>query len=84
MSFIYIIMMAYRIDINAGEEDNMAKILLLEDDESLNRGISLKLEKEGYEVLNASKVTDAEALFHGNDIDLIISDIMVEEENVNI
>ena len=47
MSFICIIMLAYRIDINAREEDNMAKILLLEDDESLNRGISLKLEKVG-------------------------------------
>ena len=28
----------------------MKKILLLEDDESLNRGISLKLSKEGYPV----------------------------------
>ena len=28
----------------------MQKILLLEDDRNLNRGISLKLEKEGYQV----------------------------------
>ena len=33
---------------------DMGKILLLEDDESLNRGISLKLKKEGYEVLSAT------------------------------
>lgn len=31
----------------------MKRILLLEDDKALNRGISLKLEKEGYEVLSA-------------------------------
>lgn len=31
----------------------MQRILLLEDDRNLNRGISLKLEKEGYEVSSA-------------------------------
>lgn len=31
----------------------MKSILLLEDDESLNRGISLKLKKEGYQVFSA-------------------------------
>ncbi len=35
----------------------MANILLLEDDTSLNRGISLKLEKEGYKVLSAFRVS---------------------------
>ncbi len=59
----------------------MAKILLLEDDESLNRGISLKLKKEGYEVLSASGVTQADAILKENEIDLIISDIMVEDGN---
>lgn len=59
----------------------MAKILLLEDDESLNRGISLKLEKEGYEVLSAFGVKEADTLFYGNDIDLIISDIMTGDGN---
>lgn len=56
----------------------MAKILLLEDDESLNRGISLKLRKEGYEVLSAFGVTEAGRLW-GADIDLIISDITMED-----
>ena len=41
----------------------MANILLLEDDESLNRGISLKLAKEGYTVLSAAGVTKARRLF---------------------
>ncbi len=57
----------------------MAKILLLEDDESLNRGISLKLEKEGYEVLSAVGVKQAERLLSEHEVALVISDIAVED-----
>ena len=57
----------------------MANILLLEDDESLNRGISLKLAKEGYTVLSAAGVTKARRLFEENEIDLIISDITMDD-----
>ncbi len=56
----------------------MAKILLLEDDTSLNRGISLKLEKEGYEVLSAAGVSRAEEMFRENEVALI-SDITRED-----
>ena len=42
----------------------MQKILLLEDDRNLNRGISLKLEKEGYQVFSAFSAKEAEELFH--------------------
>lgn len=59
----------------------MSKILLLEDDKSLNRGISLKLQKEGYEVLSAFGVTEAEEVFRMNQIDLIISDITMNDGN---
>lgn len=59
----------------------MSKILLLEDDCNLNRGITLMLTKEGYEVLSAAGVTEAEALFHENEVDLIISDITMEDGN---
>ena len=59
----------------------MSKILLVEDDESLNRGISLKLENEGYIVLSAMGITEAEQLFRENEIDLIISDITLEDGN---
>ena len=38
-------------------------ILLLEDDENLNRGISMRLEKEGYHVLSAFTAFEAEELF---------------------
>ena len=56
----------------------MANILLLEDDESLNRGISLKLQKEGYQVFSAFGVTEAKQIFGSQKIDLIISDITMK------
>lgn len=57
----------------------MAKILLLEDDESLNRGISLKLTKEGYEVLRAAGVSEAKKLLSETQVELVISDVMMED-----
>ena len=59
----------------------MAKILVLEDDESLNRGVSLKLQREGYEVLSALGVTQAVKMFRENEVSLIISDITMEDGN---
>ena len=57
----------------------MKQILLLEDDKALNRGISLKLEKEGYEVLSAFSLKEAKALFQKGSIDLVISDITLSD-----
>lgn len=59
----------------------MKTILLLEDDENLNRGIKLKLSKEGYHVLSAYTVREAKALFDREEIDLIISDITLPDGN---
>lgn len=56
-------------------------ILLLEDDENLNRGITMRLEKEGYRVLSAFGASQAEELFEQNKIQLIISDIALNEGN---
>lgn len=50
-------------------------ILILEDDESLNNGITYKLKKEGYNVLSAMTIEEAKKLFRDNDVDLVISDI---------
>lgn len=50
-------------------------ILILEDDESLNTGITFKLKKEGYNVLSAMNIEEATKLFNENDVDLIVSDI---------
>lgn len=56
-------------------------ILLLEDDENLNRGITMRLEKEGYRVLSAFGASQAEELFEQNKIQLIISDLTLNEGN---
>ena len=37
----------------------MGRILLLEDEESVNRGISFTLQKEGYEVCSCSCLAEA-------------------------
>ena len=57
----------------------MRTILLLEDDKNLNRGISLKLEKEGYRVLSAFSIAQAESMFQSHKIQLIISDITLPD-----
>lgn len=41
----------------------MAEILLLEDEESVNRGIEFTLKKEGYEVESARTIKEAWELF---------------------
>lgn len=57
----------------------MGKILLLEDDKSLNRGISFKLKKEGFEVETAFCIEEAKNIFENNKIDLIITDIRLPD-----
>lgn len=59
----------------------MQKILLLEDDKSLNKGISLKLSREGYQVLAAYTIREAEKIFEKEEIDLVISDITLPDGN---
>lgn len=59
----------------------MKNILLLEDDESLNRGISFKLKKEGYTIFSAYDIANAKQLFSENEINLIISDINLPDGN---
>ena len=53
----------------------MNNILLIEDEENLNRGISLKLQKEGYAVFSANCASEGLKLFRDNTIDLVICDI---------
>src|SRR5699024_9520301 len=54
---------------------NKTNILLIEDDESLNRGISFKLEKEGYKVYSADSLKGGRDIFKEKDINLIILDV---------
>ncbi|BCN32682.1 response regulator transcription factor [Anaeromicropila herbilytica] len=56
-------------------------ILLLEDEESVNRGISFTLGKEGYQVFSCFDMRQAEKVFHDNEIQLIICDITLQDGN---
>lgn len=58
------------MEVHVGRE-----ILLVEDEESLNRAVSLKLSKEGYTVHSALSVREAEALWRQHGIMLVICDI---------
>lgn len=53
----------------------MQKILLLEDDLNLNRGIALLLSREGYEVRQVYTIKEAKEAFQKGDYALVISDI---------
>lgn len=55
--------------------ENTSNILLIEDDESLNRGISFKLEKEGFNVFSADCLKEGKDIFNEQEIDLIILDV---------
>lgn len=51
------------------------EILLVEDDCSLNRAVSLKLEREGYQVYAAENAEEAYAFYREHNVTLIICDI---------
>lgn len=51
------------------------KILIIEDDTGLNRGISFALEQEGYEVFGAHSLREGEGLFEREKPDGVILDL---------
>lgn len=57
----------------------MFKVLLAEDDRSLNKIISTKLKNEGYEVLSVFNGKQALDLLEENHVDLLLTDIMMPE-----
>ncbi len=59
----------------------MNTILLIEDDKNLNRGITLKLQREGYLVLSAGSLAEAYELWEANTIHLILSDLSLPDGN---
>lgn len=59
----------------------MGKILLLEDDQSLSKGIQLSLKKEGYEVTVCPNIKTARKVFFEEIFDLLISDITLPDGN---
>lgn len=59
----------------------MGNILIVEDDKSLNRGISFKLSKEGYSVFSSYNIKEAKHILSVQNIDLIILDVMLPDGN---
>lgn len=57
----------------------MTQILLVEDDQSLNRGISLSLEKAGYGVISTFTIRQAEECLLRERPDIIICDITLPD-----
>lgn len=55
------------------------EILLLEDDDSLNHSVSLKLKKEGYTVYSAFTVEEALHFYQSKNLSLIICDITLPD-----
>lgn len=53
----------------------MKKILMVEDDEGLMRGVTFTLEKDGYEVLSATTIAEAKAILLKTDIHLLLLDL---------
>ena len=53
----------------------MPGILVVEDDENLNRGITFSLKKSGYEVFSAESVKKAKRIASDNNVDVTICDV---------
>ena len=53
----------------------MPGILVVEDDENLNRGIAFSLKKSGYEVFSAESVKKAKRIASDNNVDVTICDV---------
>lgn len=51
------------------------KILMIEDDEGLNRGVSFALEQEGYAVVSARTLQEGKSLFEKENPDAVILDL---------
>ena len=59
--------------------EEAAKILLVEDDQALSRGIGFKLAREGFTVLSATSVQEARKLFGSHSVDLVVLDVSLPD-----
>lgn len=65
------------------EQENHKTILLLEDDNALNRAIVLKLEQKGHRVISTARAEDALEVLHSehSNIDVIWLDLLLPGMN---
>jgi DNA-binding response OmpR family regulator len=59
----------------------MARILVIEDDSMLRNMMRQMLEHEGYEVLVAEDGIEAGKLYKKNEVDLVITDVLMPEKD---
>jgi len=59
----------------------MKKILIIEDEKILSEMYKFKLEKEGFEVLNAMEVDEAIGIGRNSKPDLVVLDILLPKES---
>ena len=59
----------------------MPGILVVEDDENLNHGITFSLKKSGYEVFSAESVKKAKRIASDNNVDVTICDVNLPDGN---
>lgn len=59
----------------------MAKILIVEDDKILNKGVTFALKKEGYEVVSAYSKAEGKEAISKDKIDFILLDINLPDGN---
>ena len=59
----------------------MKKILLVEDNEIIIKGLKYSLEQEGFEITPAKSVYDAKTKLESNKYNLIILDVMLPDGN---
>lgn len=63
----------------------MARILIIDDDDIIRRMLRLMLTKAGFDVLDAGDGKEGIELFRENDVDLVITDlIMPEKEGIEM
>ena len=61
----------------------MPGILVVEDDENLNRGITFSLKKSGYEVFSAESMKKAKRIASDNNVDVTICDVNLPDGKVD-
>lgn len=59
----------------------MTRILIVEDDEILSRGLSFALEKEGYEVVTAANYAAGRSVLGNSQVDLALLDINLPDKS---
>lgn len=59
----------------------MRRMLIIEDDENLSRGIAFAFEKDGFSVISANTLRDGRRNYEQHDIDIVILDLGLPDGN---